>query len=130
MQRFGEILCELREDKGLTQLELSRILHISNSSISAYETGMREPNVEVLVSLATFFDVTTDYLLGIAPYNISPHTLTEKLADDYTVSDVIETLQALTPTQVAAVVDLLDSMKTCNDLSKQAVAERRRHRKK
>ena len=32
MQRFGEILCELREDKGLTQLQLSRILHISNSS--------------------------------------------------------------------------------------------------
>ena len=129
MQRFGEILCELREDKGLTQLELSRILHISNSSISAYETGTREPNVEVLVALAAFFDVTTDYLLGIAPYNISQHTLAEKLTDDYTVSDVIETLQALTPTQVTAVVDLLDSMKTCNDLSKQAVAERRRRRK-
>lgn len=129
MQRFGEILCELREDKGLTQLQLSRILHISNSSISAYETGTREPNTEVLIALSRYFDVTTDYLLGITPYNISQNTLAEKLTEDYSVSDVIETLQKLTPTQVAAVVDILDSMKTCNELSQKAVSERKRRKK-
>ena len=129
MQRFGEILCELREDKGLTQLQLSRILHISNSSISAYETGTREPSTEVLIALSRYFDVTTDYLLGITPYNISQNNLAEKLTEDYSVSDVIEALQKLTPTQVAAVVDILDSMKTCNELSQKAVSERKRRKK-
>ena len=82
-----------------------------------------------MIALSRYFDVTTDYLLGITPYNISQNTLAEKLTEDYSVSDVIETLQKLTPTQVAAVVDILDSMKTCNELSQKAVSERKRRKK-
>ena len=57
-------LKELRQKKHLTQLELSKALQISASSIGMYEQGRREPDNETLAKIADFFDVTIDYLLG------------------------------------------------------------------
>ena len=65
MTQPGEILAELREDNGLTQKDLSELLHISISSISAYESGKRFPSIDVLVAYARHFNVSTDYLLGL-----------------------------------------------------------------
>ena len=39
MPQFGEMLRELREERRLTQIELANAMHISSSSISAYEIG-------------------------------------------------------------------------------------------
>lgn len=57
-------LKELRENKGLTQSELAKILSVSPSSIGMYEQGRREPDSETLRKLSSFFNVTIDYLLG------------------------------------------------------------------
>ena len=57
-------LKELRQKKHLTQLELSRVLQISASSIGMYEQGRREPDHETLTKIADFFNVSVDYLLG------------------------------------------------------------------
>ena len=61
---FGNRLKELRKAKGLTQIEISKDINFSQSAITAYENGKREPNFEVLQKLATYFNVSTDYLLG------------------------------------------------------------------
>jgi transcriptional regulator with XRE-family HTH domain len=61
-------LRELRQQKHLTQKELSKILQISASTIGMYEQGRREPDHDTLTKIADFFGVPTDYLLGrIAP---------------------------------------------------------------
>lgn len=39
MPSFGEVLCELREDKDLTQRQLAEKLHMAPTTISSYETG-------------------------------------------------------------------------------------------
>lgn len=62
--KFGNILKELRKEKGLTQRELAKLLNISNSSLAMYETDKREPDFELVKKIAEFFDVTMDYLLG------------------------------------------------------------------
>ena len=54
----------LREEKGLRQDELSKILDVSPSAIGMYERDEREPNDDITLKLAEFFNVTTDYLLG------------------------------------------------------------------
>ena len=54
----------LREEKGLKQDELSKILGVSPSAIGMYERDEREPNDDITLKLAEFFNVTTDYLLG------------------------------------------------------------------
>ena len=43
MPSFGEILCELREDRRLTQTQLARELHMAPTTISSYETGKIQP---------------------------------------------------------------------------------------
>lgn len=61
---FQNRLKSLRENRQLSQLELSKKLNISNVTLSQYENGVRKPDINTLDELATFFNVTTDYLLG------------------------------------------------------------------
>ena len=57
-------LKELRENKGITQKQLSEETGMSFQSISFYEHGEREPGVKALISLADYFNVSIDYLVG------------------------------------------------------------------
>ena len=65
MIQFKERLKELRKEKHLSQAELAKELQVSQRSISSWETGFRQPDFETLEFLAKFFNVTTDYLLGV-----------------------------------------------------------------
>lgn len=62
---FGERLKELRIEKGLGQVELSKAIHVSKGIISLWENGLREPKLSNLIVLAGFFEVSIDYLAGI-----------------------------------------------------------------
>ena len=62
---IGKVIKELREERNLTQQQLASALNVDKSTIAKYETGDRLPNIEMSVKLALFFNVTTDYLLGI-----------------------------------------------------------------
>lgn len=62
---FKERLKELRTEKKLSQLELAKALKVSQRSISSWETGFRQPDFETLELIAKFFNVTSDYLLGL-----------------------------------------------------------------
>ncbi|MCM1533285.1 MAG: helix-turn-helix domain-containing protein [Corallococcus sp.] len=65
---FGDRLKELRNEKGLGQVELSEHLGVSKGIISMWENGLREPTMSNLITLARFFDVSIDYLVGIKDY--------------------------------------------------------------
>lgn len=68
-------LKQLRENKGLTQAELAKLVDISASSIGMYEQGRREPSQEVLLQFADFFNVSVDYILGRDKSNANtPHS--------------------------------------------------------
>jgi transcriptional regulator with XRE-family HTH domain len=62
---IGKRLRELRKNKDISQEELSRIVGVTTSSITFYENDGRNPSYEVLVKIANYFCVTTDYLLGL-----------------------------------------------------------------
>lgn len=66
MNKFGERLRELRTERGLTQGELAQEFGMARNSIFSYETNKRTPDIDVLVKCAMFFDVTSDYLLGLS----------------------------------------------------------------
>ena len=61
---FGEKLKELRIEKGLSQRKLGKILGFCNQTVSFWETGSREPDLDALIEIADFFDVSLDFLLG------------------------------------------------------------------
>ena len=54
----------LREEKGLKQEELAKILSIAPSTIGMYERDAREPNDEIKLKMAEYFGVSIDFLLG------------------------------------------------------------------
>lgn len=64
MNEFKSMLKYLRVRAGLTQSELADRLDISASSVAMYETGKREPNFELLESIADYFNVDMNFLLG------------------------------------------------------------------
>ncbi len=65
---LGKRLKELREERGLTQKELSAMLNLNSVTYLHYEKSQREPPLYLLVEMAKFFEVTTDYLLGLTNY--------------------------------------------------------------
>lgn len=65
MKKFNERLRELREDNNLTQSQLAKELLVDQRSLSFYELGKYEPNLETLKRISIFFNVSTDYLLGL-----------------------------------------------------------------
>lgn len=61
---FKERLKQLREENTLSQLKMGKDIKISNVTLSQYENGIRKPDIDTLQLLASYFNVTTDYLLG------------------------------------------------------------------
>ena len=55
---------DIRVRKDLTQAEVANALGVSSVVYSRYETGARQPSIDIIVQLADFFCVTVDYLLG------------------------------------------------------------------
>lgn len=57
---------ELREDNDLKQREIAKILNCSQRVYSNYERGDLDIPTEILIKLAKYYDVSTDYILGIS----------------------------------------------------------------
>lgn len=62
---LGERLKELREERGLTQKQLSEKLGINSVTYLHYEKEQREPPLSLLADISLFYGVTVDYLLGL-----------------------------------------------------------------
>lgn len=60
-------IAELRKDKGIGQQELSKVLGVSFQSVSKWETGIAMPDITLLPSIAEYFNVSVDELLGLKP---------------------------------------------------------------
>ena len=56
---------DLREDHDLTQKEMANILNCSQQVYSNYELGQRDIPTEILIALSAFYNVSTDYILGL-----------------------------------------------------------------
>ncbi|GHV43259.1 hypothetical protein FACS189490_13360 [Clostridia bacterium] len=75
-------LVSLRKEKKQTQAGLAEILGLERSTYVKYETSGIQPPAKMLVALASYFDVTTDYLLGLSDVkNASALVVPEVLSD-------------------------------------------------
>ncbi len=55
----------LREDADMNQTEMGKILSVSQNAISKYEKAERNVPIEIIIKYASYFNVTSDWLLGI-----------------------------------------------------------------
>jgi len=64
MNEFASNLKAIRLKRNLKQIDVARALNISQPAYSRYEVGSNQPDFDMLIQIAKFFDVSTDYILG------------------------------------------------------------------
>lgn len=62
---LNEQIRSLRINMGISQIELAKKLGVTKQSVSNWENDNILPSIEMLIKIATFFGVSTDYLLGL-----------------------------------------------------------------
>ena len=61
-------LKELRLENNFTQQYIANVLNIKQNTYSQYESGLRQLPLEILVELSKFYNVSTDYILGLGDF--------------------------------------------------------------
>lgn len=62
---LNENIRQLRMARNLSQVDLAKALGVTKQSVSNWENNNIQPSIDMLVHLAKFFSVSTDYLLGL-----------------------------------------------------------------
>lgn len=65
MISFGKVFKELRLQKEISQKDMAKILNVSQAAVSNWEAARKLPEVPMIVTIAKFFEVSVDYLLGL-----------------------------------------------------------------
>ncbi len=115
MNKLSIRLRELREEKKLLQKDIANFLNITTSAYGYYEQGKREPDTHTVNSLADFYNVSSDYLLGRTNNRSTEHLLS------YIQNSLITTIDSLSPqskkelekyVQLLKLKDLMDNSKS------------------
>jgi transcriptional regulator with XRE-family HTH domain len=64
MSKLGEQIYLLRRKKGLTQTELGETIGVSQKAITNYETGRREPGIDIIIKIAQTLNASVEQLIG------------------------------------------------------------------
>ena len=108
---LGARLRLLREKKGLTQTEFASRMKMPNQNVSNYERGFRQPDYETLQKLARYFNVTTDYLLGMTDIpNAESEEFKEYLNDPLT-SIAFKNFEGLSEEQKQEAIEMIKFIK-------------------
>ena len=95
MKELREIIRDLREDRDLKQKTIANYLGISQQTYSNYENGHREIPTWVVVALAQYYKVSTDYLLGTDTSYLGNTNLKNPYLENITMHDIIYDIQKL-----------------------------------
>lgn len=104
-------LKELRERNKLSQVELAKILKVSSAAISNWEKERRQPDLEMVITIADYFGVTVDEVIGRTvkerprKYTESEHTL-----DPDQVKELYEKIKQVDKEYIPAINTLVDGL--------------------
>ncbi|MCH5263203.1 MAG: helix-turn-helix transcriptional regulator [Lachnospiraceae bacterium] len=115
---FGKLLAKLRKEKGVLQKEVATYLNMTVATVSNYEKGVHLPDLNTLSMLADFFDVSTDFLLHRTDYKASISTLNKPLSNEYTVSDLMNTVIELDSRNTQALLDYYELLLLRNSIKR------------
>ncbi len=103
----GQKITMLRQESNIYQRELADYLNLSIGTISNYEKGIHSPDLDTLVRIADYFEVTTDFLLDRTNNRYSADTLEMPLTKSFTVADLIDTSLDLSPEKLSSAIDYI-----------------------
>jgi transcriptional regulator with XRE-family HTH domain len=108
------VLKDLRIEKGLSQAQLAKRLNVSQTAIAKWETGKSQPTASLIIAIADFFDVSTDYLLGLENDDGSRLSAAGMPASGFTESErqLLKDFRALNPQEQTQMLVILRAVKT------------------
>lgn len=95
MSHFSKTLKMLRCKKGTKQKQLAFYLHCSIGTVSNYESGIHCRDLDTLVRLADFYEVSVDYLLGRTSCPHFADIASQVISGRYTISRLLHLLEHL-----------------------------------
>ena len=80
MSKFSERLKELRTEAGLSQDQLAKQVGLTHTAIGLWELDKRVPNLDAVIDLAKFFNVSLDYIAGLEDWVVTLHFVLNMLS--------------------------------------------------
>lgn len=111
---LGERLRKAREDKGWSQVYVSKLLGVTSQTLSNYERGERDPDTNILNKLAGLYEVPIDYLFERTDSK-DFLVLNEPSGEYQTTQELIDAAKNLTPKQYIAVLNLVKSLSEADE---------------
>lgn len=115
---LGNIISALRVEKGIYQKELADYLNVSIGTVSNYEQGIHNPDLDTLCKIADYYQVSTDYLMGRTDFRADLEELDRPFTDRYTVTDMVNTAIQLDSAGKQSLVEYLEFLKSKQDSKK------------
>ena len=110
---IGDILYDLREQRGYTQREIADMLHVTVSSVSHYEKGISVPPTDIILRLADFYDVSADYLLNNCTSKINYCKILDKqMTNSMTIGKAVDAILAMNKKErsiIASIITLIQN---------------------
>ena len=104
----------LREEKGLFQKDIAKLLNVSVPAVNQYESGKRDMSTDTLIILSEYFNVTTDYLLGKSDVR-NPGQQINDVLNEAMIGMSKEEYEALNETQKKQIRDFAIFVKNQNE---------------
>lgn len=106
---FSYRLKQLREDLGITQDELAKMLNLTQSTIAYYENGRKMPTLENAIIITKLFNTSLDYLVGISNCR-TIENIKENQAT-YCSNILLNDINNLSPSSLKDLEDFIDFLK-------------------
>lgn len=107
MKDVMDMIRAMREDNDLKQVEVAAVLGIAQQSYSKYENGEHDLPIRHLKTLAEYYHVSTDYLLGMSDYDGSVDIF-KKSAEPYSLGKILSAAKKLQVDERALVLDYIN----------------------
>jgi transcriptional regulator with XRE-family HTH domain len=120
LRKYTEILRGLREDKDLKQVDIANVLGTTQQHYSKYETGEYELPLRALATLADYYKVSADYIMGRTDCRDGVDGLNKKIGGEATVGGLISDMLALSGEGQRAVVEYVGLLKLKEKSAKKA----------
>lgn len=109
-------LTDLRKEKNLSQKEAASCLGVSQALLSHYEKGIRECKLDFLKKACDYYDVTSDYLLGLSDNR-------QGINDVYTKTELATDSELKSKTIFRAIVSLIEKLSASGDTAENRLKE-------
>lgn len=115
---FKERLSDLCEASPKNDTDLARDLDISKQTLSAWKCGTRSPKRPTIITIARYFDVSVDWLMGFdVPQQPEEYEKNKPIPEDELDNELISLLSDLTHDEILRVIDFVSGIKAARATS-------------